>query len=79
MKDRILPCGCRHCGCTCPEHSPDGQFLCPAHREASTLLVLITLALIGAAAITWSAIYDSLDHRQIRQMAAETIIRADRR
>jgi hypothetical protein len=66
-KSYAVPCGCRHCGCLCPEHSPDRiERLCAAHvnravfrfiaDEASRLVVLVLFA--GMVAV-WAAILGS--------------------
>ena len=57
-RPNTLPCGCRHCGCVCPEHSGFGAWAaCPAHDPNSggwlrEVGALISLALfIGLFAV----------------------------
>lgn len=61
---RELSCGCRTCGCLCPQHSPsNAEMLCERHsneaiarfiaKEAATL---VALALFIAGAMVWCSI-----------------------
>lgn len=61
---RELPCGCRTCGCLCPDHSPDGRDRpCFEHvRQTVAAAIgeeaarLIGVALLAGLIISWCAI-----------------------
>lgn len=59
-----LPCGCRPCGCLCPEHSPTRlDDLCPRHAGAAVArwigaecLALVSILLLIASAAVWTEV-----------------------
>jgi hypothetical protein len=59
----ILPCGCRLCGCSCPDHSPTRQeCACPSHIVrflAEEAAALVSLALFTGMIAVWAAIFSS--------------------
>lgn len=62
-----LPCGCRLCGCLCPEHSPfRADTPCLKHGGAVALAVcweamcLVAAGLFAAMIIAWAAILSGL-------------------
>jgi len=58
------PCGCRPCGCVCPEHSLSGlDDLCPRHGLpavarwiAGEVAALASILLLIASVAVWAAI-----------------------
>lgn len=59
----FLPCGCRMCGCICPEHSGFScGDPCPAHRASAgggwgaEVAGLVALALFCGAIFVWMAV-----------------------
>lgn len=61
---RIIPCGCKHCGCLCETHSADGtEQPCPRHGAvivarwiAGEIMTLAALTLLIGSVAVWSAI-----------------------
>ena len=62
--NRTLRCGCRLCGCLCPDHSPSGkEWLCAPHVDRAVFRFvfdearrLVVIALFVAIAGAWVAI-----------------------
>lgn len=62
LKSSKLPCGCRTCGCICPEHSPDRRgILCDTHKSvaiarwiAMDAATLVSLALFAVTVGVWA-------------------------
>lgn len=64
MTKRSLPCGCRHCGCACPDHAPPYGWLCDGHAAgalakvvATETLALVSVALFVSMVLVWAGIF----------------------
>ncbi|HEY6030481.1 MAG TPA: hypothetical protein VIU44_07960 [Gaiellaceae bacterium] len=65
-----VPCGCKACGCLCPEHSPSGlDDLCPRHGLpvvarwiAGEALALVSILLLIACAAVWTDVLTRVVH-----------------
>jgi len=66
MSVHALSCGCRSCGCLCPEHSPIRSALpCAAHAApvavarwiAGEVAALLSLLLLIACVAVWGSVF----------------------